>query len=78
MELQNQNSLAKNKLLVGKSLEVLAEGPSQSNTEVWSGRTRTNKLVLWPTEGRNYTVGQLLTVKITAAQTWLLKGNAES
>ena len=78
MELQNQNSLAKNKLLVGKSLEVLVEGPSQSNTEVWSGRTRTNKLVLWPTEGRNYTVGQLLTVKITAAQTWLLKGNAES
>lgn len=78
MEVQNQNSLAKNKLLVGKSLEVLAEGPSQSNAEVWSGRTRTNKLVLWPTEGRNYTVGQLLTVKITSAQTWLLKGNAES
>ena len=78
MEVQNQNSLAKNKLLVGKSLEILAEGPSHSNKEVWSGRTRTNKLVLWPTEGRNYTVGQLLTVKITAAQTWLLKGNAES
>lgn len=77
MELQNENSLGRNKRLVGTSVEVLVEGPSHSNKDIWSGRTRTNKLVLWPTEGKDFEIGQLLKVKITAAQTWLLKGTAE-
>ena len=78
MEVQNENSLAKNKLLIGKKLEVLAEGPSQSNSEIWTGRTRTNKLVLWPVLGKEYTIGQSVNIEITSAQTWLLKGKAES
>lgn len=78
MEIQNENSLEKNRKLVGQKLEVLAEGPSHSNSEIWSGRTRTNKLVLWPVNGRQYMVGQLVNIEITLAQTWLLKGKAES
>ena len=78
MEVQNETSLTKNKLLIGKKLEVLAEGPSHSNSEFWAGRTRTNKLVLWPIMGKQYTIGQAVNVEIISAQTWLLKGKAES
>lgn len=77
MEAQNINSLARNREMVGKTYEVLAEGPSQNNPGVWCGRTRTNKLVLWPVEGREFTAGQKVNVKIETAQTWLVKGQAE-
>ena len=78
MEVQNENSLAKNKLLIGKKVEVLVEGPSHSNNEIWAGRTRTNKLVLWPIMGKQYSIGQAVNIEIVSAQTWLLKGKAES
>ena len=76
MEAQNVSSLRCNEALVGKTLEVLAEGPSNNNDKVWSGRTRTNKLVLWPLEGREFKLGDKVQVKIETAQTWLLKGKA--
>ena len=75
MEAQNISSLQRNEALVGKTLEVLAEGPSNNN-KVWSGRTRTNKLVLWPVEGRDFELGDKVQVQIETAQTWLLKGKA--
>ena len=62
--------------MVGKTLEVLAEGPSNNNNKVWSGRTRTNKLVLWPVEGRDFELGDKVQVQIETAQTWLVKGKA--
>ena len=76
MEAQNVSSLRCNEALVGKTLEVLAEGPSNNNKKVWSGRTRTNKLVLWPLEGREFKLGDKVQVEIETAQTWLLKGKA--
>ena len=76
MEAQNISSLQRNEAMVGKTLEVLAEGPSNNNNKVWSGRTRTNKLVLWPVEGRDFELGDKVQVQIETAQTWLLKGKA--
>ena len=76
MELQNTSSLKCNEKLVGKVVEVLAEGPTPKQKNVWSGRTRTNKLVLWPTEGKEYKIGDKVYVQIDAAQTWLVKGKA--
>lgn len=76
MEAQNISSLQRNEALVGKTLEVLAEGPSNNNNKVWSGRTRTNKLVLWPVEGRDFELGDKVQVQIETAQTWLVKGKA--
>ncbi len=73
MELENSISLEKNKALVGKTVEVFAEGPSK-NKNIWNGRTRENKLVLWPCEGKTYQDGEAVQVKIETAQTWLLKG----
>lgn len=75
MELQNRKSLEQHEKLVGKTLEVLAEGPSK-NPKVWNGRSRTGVLVLWPIEDKEYTVGQKVNVKIDTAQTWLVKGKA--
>jgi tRNA-2-methylthio-N6-dimethylallyladenosine synthase len=75
MEAQNINSLKCNEKLIGEVVEVLAEGPSK-NKDVWNGRTRTGKLVLWPLEGKTYQAGDKVYVKIDTAQTWLLKGKA--
>ncbi len=73
MEAQNASSQAINETMVGRVVEVLVEGPSKSDENVWSGRTTGNKIVLWPRTGDEQ-VGELRSVHITAAQTWLLKG----
>ena len=74
MEAQNANGLAVNQRYVGRTLEVLVEGPTEKNPKVWNGRTRTNKLVLWPVAGEACKPGEYVNVKICSAQTWLLKG----
>ena len=53
MDVQNRQSLCINKRLVGQTVEVMAEGPTEKHPETWSGRTRANKLVLWQ---QNYAV----------------------
>lgn len=73
MELQNRISLEINSSLQGKVLEVMVEGPSNTDEKVWSGRTSTNKIVLWPFSGTEK-AGDLLQVRITHPQTWVLKG----
>jgi tRNA-2-methylthio-N6-dimethylallyladenosine synthase len=73
MDIQNQLSLEINKKLEGSTLEVLVEGPSKNNSGTMMGRTRTNKIVIWEAGGEK--VGQLVHIKITKAQTWVLKGN---
>lgn len=75
MEVQNLSSLHRNEEMLGKIVEVLAEGPSR-NPAVWTGRTRTNKIVLWPVEGKVYQPGDKVMVKVDTAQTWLVKGKA--
>ena len=75
MEVQNLSSLHRNEEMLGKVVEVLAEGPSR-NPAVWTGRTRTNKIVLWPVEGKVYQLGDKVMVKVDTAQTWLVKGKA--
>lgn len=75
MEVQNLSSLRRNEEMLGKVVEVLAEGPSR-NPAVWTGRTRSNKIVLWPVEGKVYQPGDKVMVKVDTAQTWLVKGKA--
>ncbi|WP_405379545.1 tRNA (N6-isopentenyl adenosine(37)-C2)-methylthiotransferase MiaB [Phascolarctobacterium sp.] len=75
MALQNESSLHCHEKLVGKTVEVLADGPSKQ-ANVWGGRTRTGVLVLWPVEDKKYEVGQKVNVLVDTAQTWLVKGKA--
>ncbi len=72
MNLQNKISLEKNLELVGETVEVLVEGASKTDKNIFSGRTRQNKLVLF--EHGAEKIGDLVRVKINQAQTWLLKG----
>lgn len=77
MELQNSISLEINQQLVGRTLEVMVEGPSHTDARVWNGRTDTNKLVLWQYTGKERP-GDLVKVNIQQAQTWILKGALEA
>jgi len=74
MKVQNAISLKKNLALVDSVVEVLVEGASKTDDKIFTGRTRSNKLILF--EHGNEHAGDLINVKITQAQTWLLKGNA--
>lgn len=59
--------------LVGSEVEILCEGPSRNNPERLSGRTRTNKIVVF--EGAPRHVGQLLPVRIVRATSSTLYGD---
>ena len=72
MAVQNEISKEINDALLDSVQEVMVEGPSKNDTAMWSGRTRTNKLVLFPHSNEN--VGDLVNVRITHPQTWVLKG----
>ena len=76
MEMQNEISLEKNAALKGTVQEVLAEGPSRTDEDVWTGRTGTNKIVLWRKKGQE-TEGDIVRVRITQPQTWVLKGELQ-
>ena len=77
MEVQNQISLEINEGFLGRSLEVMVEGPSRTDEKVWTGRTRTNKIVLWDKKGSEQP-GNLVEVRITHPQTWVLKGELQA
>lgn len=66
-------SLRNNQVLKGTVVELLVEGPSKTNPNVLAGRTRTNKLVLFPGSHDELT-GTLVQVRIDDARTWTLHG----
>ena len=72
MALQNRISLEKNLALDGAEVEVLVEGASKTDKNIYTGRTRQNKLVLFAHGAEK--IGDVVRVKITQVQTWLLKG----
>ena len=73
MDIQNDISLNINKSYEGKIVEVMVEGPSKTDENRFTGRTGTNKIVIWDKKGFEAT-GDLVNVKITKAQTWVLNG----
>lgn len=71
MSVQNEISREINDRLKGKIFEVLVEGASKNDDNIFSGRTRTNKLVLF--RHGDERAGDFIRVRITQPQTWLLK-----
>ena len=71
MAVQNKISLDKNLKLEGTTVEILVEGASKTDDKIFTGRTRTNKPVLFKHGDEN--IGDLINVKINQAQTWILK-----
>lgn len=74
MAVQNQISWEQNQKMTGQTVEVLIEGPSKKDPAVLMGRTRTNKVVLFP--GPDEWIGQLRPVRINVARSWTLHGEA--
>lgn len=72
MNLQNKISLEINEKLKNKTVEVLVDGCSKTSNSILTGRTDTNKTVLFP--GPNSLTGKFVQVRITNPQTWVLKG----
>ncbi|CAM3093056.1 tRNA (N6-isopentenyl adenosine(37)-C2)-methylthiotransferase MiaB [Streptobacillus ratti] len=58
---------------LGKTVRVLVEGPSKKNKEVLTGRTSTNKVVLFSGDNKLYR-GRFVNVKINECKTWTLYG----
>ena len=77
MDLQNEISLRRNQSWLEQIVEVLADRPSKTDPSTYSGRTVQNKIVLWPTEPED-APGVFRRIRITSAQTFLLKGIAAS
>jgi tRNA-2-methylthio-N6-dimethylallyladenosine synthase len=74
--LQDSLTLSINQGLVGRRYRVLAEGAAPKGGEdLLQGRTPTAKVVLWP-GGEHLTElpGRFVTVEITKAESWCLKG----
>ncbi|MDW7652079.1 MAG: tRNA (N6-isopentenyl adenosine(37)-C2)-methylthiotransferase MiaB [Bacillota bacterium] len=72
LEIQNKWSLYHNEALVGRTVEVLVEGPSKTDPGVLTGRTRTMKTVNFT--GESIKAGDLVDVQVTDARTWSLMG----
>jgi tRNA-2-methylthio-N6-dimethylallyladenosine synthase len=70
---QEQRGLTVNGRAVGKTVQVLVEGVSLRNSSRWSGRTRTNKIVIFePSNGM--AVGDLIDVDVGRAMAQTLYG----
>jgi tRNA-2-methylthio-N6-dimethylallyladenosine synthase len=75
-ELQKEISLKRNEAEIGRTLEVLVEGPSKRGSEFWMGRTDGNKIVVF--EKGNFNAGDLIDVKIQRATANTLFGEVKS
>lgn len=73
MDVQNEISLEINQDMVGKTYEILVEGPSKEDPGHWFGRTSTNKMILFPKQ-EGIHIGDLVPARVDKAQTWILKG----
>jgi len=75
MSVQNQQSLVWRQKMIGKTYEVLVEGPSRTNPERLTGRTRGYELAVF--NGHPELIGSLVNVKILDAGSWTLTGEIE-
>lgn len=61
-----------NEKMVGKTYNVLVEGKSKNNKELYTGRTSQNKVVIF--EANDDLIGKIIKVKIDSQHLWYLKG----
>lgn len=73
MDIQSNISARKNKKLLGKTVEVLGDGESKNNPNRQTGRTRTNKIVVFNSDID--LTGKLINVNINKASSWTLTGD---
>jgi tRNA-2-methylthio-N6-dimethylallyladenosine synthase len=82
LQLVNQSNRRILERLIGANVEVLCEGPSKTNRARFMGRTRTNKIVVFPPSPRrsqtgetgDELIGELVNVQIERANGFSLYG----
>ena len=72
LEVQDAISMARNDAMVGTSQEILVEGINPRDESQVTGRTSNNKIVFFP--GDASLIGKTITVTITGAGNWSLRG----
>ncbi|WP_459076777.1 tRNA (N6-isopentenyl adenosine(37)-C2)-methylthiotransferase MiaB [Herbivorax alkaliphila] len=72
LNLQNSISKEINEPFLGKKLEVLVEGKSKTNNDIYTGRTRGNKIVNF--EASDKDICKIKNVLIDNIRTWSLDG----
>jgi tRNA-2-methylthio-N6-dimethylallyladenosine synthase len=75
LALVNSIALPMYDALVGQEVEILCEGPSKTNAERLTGRTGTNRIVVFDGNPQRHT-GELFNVRITEAGHFTLFGDA--
>jgi tRNA-2-methylthio-N6-dimethylallyladenosine synthase len=75
VEVVERHALRKHEARVGRTEEVLAEGPSKKDAAVWSGRTRQNKLVHFAPVAGHVRAGGTTRVRISSAAPHWLRGD---
>ena len=75
IEVVERHALAKHEARVGRTETLLVEGPSKKDRDVWSGRTRQNKLVHFAPGVHEPEVGGGADVRITRAAPHWLRGD---
>ncbi|HHX13984.1 MAG TPA: tRNA (N6-isopentenyl adenosine(37)-C2)-methylthiotransferase MiaB [Clostridiales bacterium] len=85
VDLVNHISITENQKQVGKTVSVLVEGPSKTDNSLWSGRTPEHRLVNFRSLERPQSLspaadlsGQIVRVRVSAANTFSLNGEAVS
>src|SRR5213082_3943584 len=72
LQVVNESARRSGQRLVGRSVEVLCEGPSKTNSARLMGRTRTNKIVVF--EGSEKLIGEIVDVHVQHANGFSLYG----
>jgi tRNA-2-methylthio-N6-dimethylallyladenosine synthase len=74
----DRSALLKHEARVGRSEEVLVEGPSRRNEQMWSGRTRQGKLIHFPVTDEPLRAGSLALVDVVHGAPYHLLGELSS
>ena len=61
-----------NKLYIGTKQKVIVEGYSKNNEKMLTGRTDSNKVVIF--KGNQEKIGKMVTIEIISEHMWYLKG----
>lgn len=72
-EIINDAGRERHRAFVGRTVQILVEGPSKKNDARMTGRTRCNKIVVFDGAGRH--LGRLLDVRVTRAGNFTLYGD---
>ena len=72
IDLQNMLSAESNQCDIGKTFEVLVEGPSKRSDAEWCGRSSQNKMIVFPHQGQK--PGDYVNVKVESSTSATLIG----